>query len=106
MFSVIITHAHGPVINQAVFDTLQEARQYFNQLVREKPFEQVLIRLIETRNYCQSFLLDTIRVGSVLPRRKRANSSAYVVTNPHQERTKKPERKKFPPRVHIKFIHV
>lgn len=71
MFSVIITHNHGTLINQAFFETLQEARQYFNKLVREKPFEQVMIRLVEKRNYCQSFLIDTIRIGSVLRRRKK-----------------------------------
>ncbi len=59
MFLVVVTRTPGQLIKQCIFDTLREARQYFNQLVGDKSFRQVRIRLIEKRGYCESFLLDT-----------------------------------------------
>ena len=59
MFLVVVTRTPGQLVIQCIFDSLREARQYFNQLVGDKPFRQVRIRLIEKRGYCESFLLDT-----------------------------------------------
>jgi hypothetical protein len=59
---VVITRAPKGLIKQLFFNNLREARQCFNRIVREKTFGQGLVRLIEKRDYCHSFLLDTCMV--------------------------------------------
>jgi hypothetical protein len=59
MFLVIVTSTPGQLIKQCIFDSLREARQYFNQLVRDKSIGRGLVRLIEKRGYAECFLLDT-----------------------------------------------
>jgi len=48
------------------FSTLPEARQHFDRVIREKTSGQGLVRLIEKRNYCHSFLFDTFFMGNVM----------------------------------------
>jgi hypothetical protein len=59
MFLVIVTSPPGQLIKQSIFDSLREARQYFNQLPRDKTIGRGRVRLIEKRGHSQSFLLDT-----------------------------------------------
>ncbi len=58
MFLVIVTRTPGQLIKQCFFDSLREARQYFNQLARDKSIGRGQVRLIERRGYAESFLLD------------------------------------------------
>jgi hypothetical protein len=76
MFSVVITRPPNQLIQQFFFGTLPEARQYFDQVIREKPFGQGYVRLIEKRDYCHSFLLDTCFMGNLLGKKpgRRAGS--------------------------------
>ncbi len=59
MFLVTVTRTPGQLIKQHLFDSLREARQYFNQLIGDKSIGRGLIRLIERRGYSECFLLDT-----------------------------------------------
>ncbi len=59
MFLVVVTRTPGQLIKESIFDSLREARQYFNQLIGDKSIGRGLIRLIERRGYSECFLLDT-----------------------------------------------
>ncbi len=59
MFLVVVTRTPGQLIKQSIFDSLREARQYFNQLTRDKSIGRGQVCLIEKRGYAESFLLDT-----------------------------------------------
>jgi hypothetical protein len=59
MFLVVVTYTPGQLIKESIFDSLREARQYFNQLIRDKSTGRGLVRLIERRGYAECFLLDT-----------------------------------------------
>jgi hypothetical protein len=63
MFLVIVTRTPGQLIKQAIFNSLREARQYFNQLVGDKSIGRGRVRLIERRGYAESFLLDTYELA-------------------------------------------
>ena len=59
MFLVVVTRTPGQLIKQCIFNSLREARQYFNQLAGDKSIGRGQVRLIERRGYAESFLLDT-----------------------------------------------
>ncbi len=64
-FAVVITRNPNQLIRQFFFQSLREARHYFNRVIQENSFGQVQIRLIEKRDYCRSFLLDIYVTGSI-----------------------------------------
>ena len=75
MFSVVITQTPDQFSKQYFFDSLREARRYFNEIISNKTFEQAQVRLIEKRDSCHSFLLDIHTIGSSLGRKRTSSRS-------------------------------
>ena len=76
MFCVVITRTPDQFSKQHFFDSLREARGYFNQIIGDKTFAQAQVRLIEKRDYCHSFLLDIHIINSSLGRKRASSRSA------------------------------
>ncbi len=74
MFFVVITRIPNGLVRQFLFGTLPEARQYFDHVIRENQYGRVQIRLIEKRDYCHSFLLDSCIIKSAVGKQPKSRA--------------------------------
>ena len=66
MYTVFVARTTGGMVVQKDFDRLEPARDYYNQLFEEKPYEGVMVMLLRKEGYFRSFLVDANVIPSSL----------------------------------------
>lgn len=58
MYTVFVARTTGGLVVQKDFEQLERAKSYYSQLFEHKPYEGVMVMLLEKKGYFRSFLLD------------------------------------------------
>jgi hypothetical protein len=66
MFTVFVTRTVGGSVLQKDFEELETARAFFDRLLAEKPYEGVMVMLLEREGYARNFLMDANVIPSTM----------------------------------------
>jgi hypothetical protein len=66
MFTVFVTRTVGESVLQKDFEALEGARAFFDQLLVEKPYEGVMVMLLNREGYGRNFLVDANVIPSTM----------------------------------------
>ncbi len=58
MYTVFVARTTGGMVVQKDFERMEQARDYYDQLLAEKPYEGVIVMLLRKEGYFRSFLVD------------------------------------------------
>ncbi len=76
MYTVFVVRTTGGMVVQKDFERMEQARDYFNHLLAEKPYEGVMVMLLRKEGYFRSFLVDAnVIPSSVKPKVDAANGA-------------------------------
>ncbi|MBD0260354.1 MAG: hypothetical protein ICV83_31950 [Cytophagales bacterium] len=69
MYTVFVARTTGGMVTQKDFEEIEQARDYYDQLLEEKPYEGVMVMLLRKEGYFRSFLVDAnVIPSSVKPK--------------------------------------
>ncbi len=64
MYTVFVARTTGGMVVQKDFERMEQARDYYDQLLAEKPYEGVMVMLLRKEGYFRSFLVDANVISS------------------------------------------
>ncbi len=81
MFTVFVTRTVGKSVLQKDFGELEAARNFFDRLLAEKPYEGVMVMLLKREGYGRNFLLDANVIPSTLKLGAQSPGAAGLATS-------------------------
>ncbi len=66
MYTVFVSRTTGGMVLQKDFERIEQARDYYEWLFREKPYESVMVMLLRKEGYFRTFLVDANVIPSTV----------------------------------------
>jgi hypothetical protein len=66
MYTVFVARTTGGLVVQKGFERMEQAREYYDHLLAEKPYEGVMVMLLRKEGYYRSFLVDANVIPSTI----------------------------------------
>jgi hypothetical protein len=76
MYTVFVARTTGGMVTQKDFEGMEPAREYYNKLLDEKPYEGVMVMLLRKEGYFRNFLVDAnVIPSSIKPKADAVNGT-------------------------------